>query len=525
VKLSFVSASPAVGVAVTLLATSALVAVMVPFRADIGLLNVGFLFLLLTLLIASIWGRAIGIFAALLVNVAFNFFFLEPLHNFNVQEPRNVGALAIFLAVSAIGGGLLAAAVASAQEARRRQAEAEVALALSRALGLETQPENALQTLCVFVTSALFNPGAAVLVRGPEGWRPVANAGDDSSRRLPDTAERALADRAASEGRTLGMGGAVPETSRRRRIVIPRGREAAYEPGRAVVFVPLLLGEEVRGVLRLDGPLGDSPFGGDPWRFLDAVASEAAITLQRIDLAREAARTEALSQADQMKAALLSSISHDLNTPLAGIKAAISSLLDPVVSWSPADVDSMHRSIGRQTDRLIRLIGDILELNRIQAGELTPDQTSLSVRDLLTRAAQTTSTEAEGRSVTIVADDSCRVIGDELLLTQALVNLLENALKYSRPGGAVRLAATASGETVEIQVEDEGPGIPEADLPHVFERHFRSGEVRVPGSGLGLTIVKSFVELCGGSVSVDSSPSGTLFRIRLPADTESHVPV
>jgi signal transduction histidine kinase len=138
---------------------------------------------------------------------------------------------------------------------------------------------------------------------------------------------------------------------------------------------------------------------------------------------------------------------------------------------------------------------------------------------------QTTSAEAEGRSVTVVADDSCRVVGDELLITQALVNLLENALKYSRPGGAVRLAATASGETVEIQVEDEGPGIPEADLPHVFERHFRSGEVRVPGSGLGLTIVKSFVELCGGSVSVDSSPSGTLFRIRLPADTESHVPV
>ncbi len=511
--------------AVSLLATSLLVGILVPFRADIGLLNVGFLFLLLTLLIASIWGRAIGIFAALLVNVAFNFFFLEPLHTFTVQEPRNIVALAIFLAVSAIGGGLLAAAVASAQEARRRQAEAEVALALSRALGLETEPENALQTLCVVVTSALSNPGAAVLVRGQDGWQPVASAGGESSRRLPDTAERALADRAASEGRTLGMGGAVSQTTRRKRIVIPHGREAAYEPGLAVAFVPLLLGDEVRGVLRLDGPLGDSPFGGDPTRLLEAVAAEAAITLQRIELAREAARTEALDQADQMKAALLSSISHDLNTPLAGIKAAVSSLLDPAVSWSTGDVDALHRTIDWQTNRLVRLIGDILDLNRIQAGELTPEQTSLSVRDLLEKALRATSPEAEGRSMTIDAEDSCRVIGDEPLLTQAIVNLIENALRYSRPGGAVRLTAVDHRETVEIRVEDEGPGIPQADLPHVFERHFRSGEVRVPGSGMGLTIVKSFVELCRGKVSVESSPAGTVFRIHLPADTESQVAV
>lgn len=524
VKLRFVPGSPAGGVAATLLATSVLVGVLVPFRSGIGLLNVGFLFLLLTLLIASIWGRAVGIFAALLVNVAFNFFFLEPLHNFTVQEPRNVVALAIFLAVSAIGGGLLATAVASAQEAKRRQAEAEVALALSRALGLETQPEAALKTLCSFVTSALATPGAAVLVRGDLGWEPVASAGDGSPR-PPDTAERALADRAAAEGRTLSMGGAIPEMSRRRRIVIPHGREVAYESGPAVVFVPLRLGAEIRGILRLDGPLGESPFGGNPWRLLDAVASEAAITLQRIDLAKDAARTEALAQADQMKAALLSSISHDLNTPLAGIKAAVSSLLDPLVSWSPSDVDAMHRSIGWQTDRLMRLIAGIIELNRVQAGELTPDPASLFVRDLLNRAAQTTSPEAKDRNITIAASDSCRVIADDLLITQALVNLIENALRYSPPDSAIRLTAIEAGEIVEIQVRDEGPGIPETDLPHIFERHFRSADVRAPGSGLGLTIVKSFVELCGGSVTVESSASGTVFRLRLPADTENHVPV
>ena len=497
-----------------------------PFRGDIGLVNVGFLFLLLTLLAASIWGRAIGILAALLANLAFNFFFLEPLHTFTVQEPRNVLALAIFLAVSAIGSSLLASAVNSAQVAKRRQAEAEVALALSRALSLETRPENALQTLCVVVTSALANPATSVLIRQQGGWHAVASAGDEAAQRLPDAAERSLADRAASERRAIGMGGAGLDATRRKRIVIPRGREAAYEMRSAVAFVPLLLGDEVRGVLRLDGPIGDSPFRSNPQRLLEAVAAEGAITLQRLELTREAARSEALEQADQMKAALLASISHDLNTPLAGIKAAVSSLLDPAVSWSKQDVDAFHQSIDSQTDRLMRLIGDILDLNRIEAGELTPEQSSIQVRELLENVLLMTQDEAKGRSVSIAADGALRVIGDEPLITQALVNLIENAARYSRPGGAIRLIADRDEDSVDIRVQDEGPGIPEADLPHVFERYFRSGVEgrRVRGSGLGLTIVKSFVELCGGSVGVDSSDAGTTFRVRLPLDTTSRVP-
>jgi signal transduction histidine kinase len=174
----------------------------------------------------------------------------------------------------------------------------------------------------------------------------------------------------------------------------------------------------------------------------------------------------------------------------------------------------------------MRLIGDILDLNRIQAGELIPEQTSLSVRELLQKALQSTKDEATGRLVTVAAEASLRVIGDEPLLRQALVNLIENALRYSQREGAVRLTARRQAGYVEIDVVDEGPGIPQADLPHIFERHFRSSveDRGVRGSGLGLTIVKSFVEICGGSIGVESSPAGTAFRIRLPAESKSHVP-
>jgi signal transduction histidine kinase len=128
--------------------------------------------------------------------------------------------------------------------------------------------------------------------------------------------------------------------------------------------------------------------------------------------------------------------------------------------------------------------------------------------------------------VTIEAPDQLAFIGDEALILQAVVNLIENAIKYSTAGGAIHLRARREGPTVALEVADEGPGISESDLPFVFDRFYRAGEHsrRVKGSGLGLTIVKGFVELCGGSVSVSSSPGGTAFRIALPADATAGVP-
>lgn len=505
---------------VCLLGTALLVLIMAPFRDDIGLVNAGFLFLLFTLVIAAVWGWEAGLLAAILTNLAFNFFFIEPLYTFTVQEPNNVLALVVFLTVSVIGGTLLSQARRSAQEARRLQAEAEMALALSQALSLETEPEAALRTLCREVTNAFAAPGAAVLARSAGSWSVLASAGSPDADRLPDPEERSLADRAAEEKRIAGMGGSGLEKSRRRRVVVPHGREAAYERRHAVAFVPLRLGEEVRGLLRLDGPIGASPFRANPERLLDAIAGEAAITLQRLDLAEEAAHAKALREADEMKSALMASISHDLKTPLAGIKAAVSSLLDERIKWSREDVDAFHQAIDSQADRLNRIISDILDLNRIESGSLSPERTSIPVRALLENARAVTISESRGREVIVQAEDSVAVLADEALITQALVNLIENAIKYSKVGGAIRLTAVREAGSVKIAVTDEGPGIAPEDLPYVFERFYRADEHsrRVKGSGLGLTVVKGFVELCGGSVDVQSSPAGTTFLIRLPAD-------
>jgi two-component system sensor histidine kinase KdpD len=498
---------------------------LTPFRSDVGLLNVGLLFLLLTLLVSSIWGRGAGFFTAVITNLSLNFFFIDPLRTFDVADFRNIVALFVFLVVSVVGGTLLSTARQAAAEAKRRQAETEIALRLSRAMSGTTEPQKALDILCQEVVSSFAAPGAAVLTRTGHDWEVLAHAGGGQAGRVPDTDERTVAQRATVSGGLEGFGTIGLGKTRPRRIIVPRGRESAFNLERSVAFVPLRLADRVLGVLRVDGPIGDSPFRSEPESLLMAVAGEAAQAVQRAELAKEATHAQALREADEMKTALMASISHDLKTPLASIKAAISSILNKEVQWSEEDIDAFNHTIDSQADRLNRVISDILDLNRIESGGLTPEQTPVGAAALMERAREVTSPETKGREVTVEAPADLRTIADESLITQAVVNLIENAAKYSTPGGAIHLRAERRGREVIFTVEDEGPGIAREDLPFVFERFYRAEEHsrRVKGSGLGLTIVKGFVELCGGKVSVESSPKGTRFIVRLPAAVDEKV--
>jgi two-component system sensor histidine kinase KdpD len=287
--------------------------------------------------------------------------------------------------------------------------------------------------------------------------------------------------------------------------------------------VPLRAGDHVLGVLRIDGPIGDSPFRAEPGPLLGGFGREAALALQRIELAQAAMHAGALQQADAMKSALLTSISHDLKTPLAGIKTAVSSLLDAGVTWSEQDAAAFLATIDSQVERLDRLISDILDLNRIESGAVAPMLEAVPARFVLEEALERAGAAAEGREVTITAAPDVVVLGDLSLLAQAVANLVENAAKYSVAGGSIRLGATAAGGSVEITVEDDGPGIDAADLPYVFERFYRArSSRRVSGSGLGLAIVEGFVHACGGSVRAGNGRQGARFVIRLPAASGVH---
>jgi signal transduction histidine kinase len=171
------------------------------------------------------------------------------------------------------------------------------------------------------------------------------------------------------------------------------------------------------------------------------------------------------------------------------------------------------------------VITDILDLTRIESGARAPLLTPVHLRDLLAEACERTSPIADARPTSIAVPDELYVLADESLLLHAIVNLIENAAKYSREGGAIRLGAVRGAEAVDVIVEDEGPGIDLRDLPHIFDRFYR-GEAqsrRVRGSGLGLAIVKGFVEACGGKVRVESRPDCTRFVVTMPAAAPARV--
>jgi two-component system sensor histidine kinase KdpD len=513
------------GIGVSIAATVALTALLAPFQKDVGLLNEGLLFLLLTLLISGTWGRQVGLFEAVAANLALNFFFVEPLHTLAVQDPRNAFGLLVFLLVSVIGGSLLSNARAAAADARRRAAETQVLLDLSRTMIGQTEPADALRALCREVVAAFDAPGASVLSSVGGGWRVLASAGGDDADRPPDTRERLMVENAATSGAVTRLGHTGLGTTRRIRVVHPAGTRRVAEMSTGTAFVPLRVGDRTLGVLRLDGPIGETPFREQPERLLAAFASEAALGVQRAELSQAAARADALKQADEMKSALMTSISHDLKTPLAGIKTAVTSLLDATVAWTAEDRAAFLDTIDSQADRLDRVISDILDLNRIEAGVIAPAPHVVDVRSLLEDVKDRTRLTTTGRGVTIDSPPSVSIDADESLIAQALVNLIENAAKYSTPGAPIRLRALPAGAAIELTVEDDGPGIAQQDLPHVFERFYRATEQsrRVKGSGLGLAIVKGFVGLSGGTVRVESSPAGTRFILNLPAAAPARV--
>lgn len=515
------------GLAALLLGTTVVVAAMAPFHDDVGVLNAGLVLLILTLAISATWGWRVGLFAALLTNVALNFFFIPPLHRFTVQDPQNMFGLLAFLFVSVLGGSLLSRARSAAELAQRREAETASMLQLSRDLIGRTDPTDALTALCASVVSAMGAPGAAVLNKVGNQWVVLASTGGVDAGRSVDTNERVIAERAVESGRVASRGHTGIGSSRTRRVVMPSGSGKARvaEMTEGTAFAPLSVGDRQLGVLRLDGPISNPVFREHPEVLLEAFAREAALGVERVELAREASHTAALREADEMKTALLTSISHDLKTPLAGVTAAVSSLMDHTVEWTDEDRESFIQTIDSQANRLNRVISDILDLNRIEAGVVKAVLKDVAVRDMLNEAVERTRMATAGRAMGVLAPDELYVRADRSLILQALVNLIENAAKYSTPRGAIRLNAGLAESSVDITVDDEGPGIAPQDLPHLFERFYRAEEQsrRVKGSGLGLAIVKGFVTLSGGAVRVESSPKGTRFVISLPVGSAEAV--
>lgn len=458
----------------------ALVAGLAPYRATLDEVHVVLPMLLLILIASSFGGELLGFFLAAIGFLAIDIVFQRPFDQFSLRKPHDASIMLSFFVTAAVATRLLARARYQATEARRRSREVQRMADLGAEMLSALSPAAALERVAV-TTCEVLGARRCVIRRGEgEGGVDVARA------------EVPAAPAAASASRRVRGTARLPETVR-----LPLYAEGG------------VIGEIVVEDVSVDA-MRDARA-----TTLQALAQYAALGLDRMRLAADAAHANALREADRMKDMVLASVSHDLRTPLTTIKLLAASLAGR--GEGPA------QQIEEEADRLSRMVGDLLDLSRARAGELSLAMDVNTLEDLVGAAMRQLAPLLGTRQVVRrVADDEGPLVGrfDFVASLRVLVNLLENAHKYSPPDQPIELVARRDGRELVIEVRDRGPGIADDDLAQIYIPFFRSKRVRydVGGAGLGLPMGKTLAEAQGGGLRYSPREGGgSVFTFTLVA--------
>ena len=433
--------------------------------------NASMLYLVAVLGSAIAFGRGPAVVASVAAFVAFDWSFVEPLHQFTVADPEQYVSLLLFLLVALVTSELAAEQRRRTSQAREHEREAVVLADVAR-LAAEPELERAIRGSTERVQSELGLSALAVLLDGRDAI-------------------------------------VVPSTGA---AELGRGRRAPIGPAGAPIGALI-------AVPRQDGQV----IGTADDRLLAATAAQIGLAVDRARLRAEATESEVLRRSDELKTALLGAVSHELRTPLASIMASAGSLRQKDVEWSDAEREEFHEAIEQEVKRLDRLVGELLDLSRIDAGHLVLARQyhaiDALVDDVLGRLRHATS----GHEIRVdVPDDLPPVSVDYLRMDQVLSNLVENAVRYAPAGTLVEIAARVADGGLRLEVTDEGPGIAAEDRETVFapfQRLRRGDRAPVKGAGLGLAIARRLVEAHGGRIWVEAGPgTGARFVITLPLD-------
>lgn len=450
----------AYGAAVLLVA--AMTAILWMLRDRITIANVSLLYLLLTLITAVWFGTGPSLVVAVLSFFAFNFFLVRPYYTLLVADPRELLDLVVFLAAALISGRLATYAREQAEAASLNAQQQNILYDLASALNLLTDEQSIRGELRRVVSNEL---GATKIAYLPS---------QTSFARLSD-----------------GEGDAV--------YVVLKAGETIYGTLRAVFSQPLLASQH---------------------RLLLACAGQAALALQRVDLTAQIQRSRALAEADQLKTALLHAVSHDLRTPITIIKTSATNLDDLHAVLTPSQQRELAQTIELQADRLNDLVGNLLDMSRLQAGAMILNRDWNSLEEIAGEvAARAFQSHGEERITLEFPDDFPLVSCDYGLILQALGNIVENALRYEPEGLRVIVRGEVDTASVRLEVINHGPTIPPPEKERITEPFYQSSDGRsiVGRVGLGLAIARGIVEVHEGTLSVEDTPGGgATFVVRLP---------
>jgi two-component system, OmpR family, sensor histidine kinase KdpD len=443
---------------------------LAPFRHAINLTSDVLFFLVAVIAVALVGGFVPALLEAIAGSLLLNYYFTPPIHQWTIAEANNALALGIFVAVGLVVSSVVDGAARRSKQAARASAESEL---LVTAAGSVLRGQQALGAVLDRVREAFGMESVTLLERAPgpagprgpvTGWVPVATSGGPELARPED----ADVDVPVTDSLTLGL----------------RGR----------------------------------PLPASDRRVLGAFAAYAAAALEQQRLAAEAEAARPIAEADRMRTALLAAVSHDLRTPLASAKAAVTSLRSHDVQWNAEDREELLATADESLDRLSRLVDNLLDMSRLQAGALSVFPRPADLEEIVSRSLDDLGPAARQVIVEMPATLP-EVQVDPAILERVIANVTANALRYSPPGSPPRLTASALADRVELRIVDRGPGIPEADRDRIFVPFQRLGDTdNTTGVGLGLALSRGLTEAMGGTLDLEDTPGGGLtMAISLPA--------
>jgi two-component system sensor histidine kinase KdpD len=456
-------------------------------------------------------GTLAAVLAAAGAFLLYDFLFTRPVHTFFVADPQEWLTLLLLLFVGVVVGRLAARERERALAATRREREALATFRISYTLALAPSTTDALGPIAQLI---------AAETKFERVW--VTLGADDASERV--RADTGVGDTPSFMTVLVLKRRPGDEPAEWIRVHAPSRIAGTSRDARQEQVHRVLIGS---GATRLGSiwstrRLASGPPTREEARLVSAAADQVARALERDVLAGESVDAEVARRSDRLKTALLESVSHDLRTPLAAIRAAAGSLVDPEVKWRPGEVRSVAASIDRDAERLSALVANLLDLGRIEGGALRPDRQPFVLADLVGDAVERLRPLLAGRELAVdVPPELPPLLVDSVYVDQALGNILENAVRHTPTTAPISISAREADGTVALVVEDGGPGVSDEVLPRIFERFYRvvaQRETSRRGTGIGLTVVRGLIEASGGTVAARRSGrlGGLAIEVRLP---------
>lgn len=482
------------GLLVVLLCT-ALDWLMFPY---FGVANLIMIYLMGVVVVSTRYGRGPSVLASILSVAAFDFFFIPPYLSFAVSDTQYILTFGVMLIVALLLSGLAGRIRRQAELARQRERRTAVLYAMSRDLATHRRVED-LATVAAQHIRDVFDSQVGIFLSGQDG-RPVLQRGVQLFFEF-DPKESGVVQWVYDHSQMAGLG-------------------SDTLPGAGALYLPLIGARGAVGVLAVRPVRPGRLFDPEQLHLLETLANQIALAIERARLAEEAQRAQVSAETERMRNAILSSVSHDLRTPLATVTGAASSLLEGRDALDPAARHELAQAIYGEAIRLDRLVKNLLDMTRLEAGAVQLHKDWHPLEEVVGAALTRLEERLRGRPVRTQFSPSLPLIPlDGVLIQQVVINLLENALKYAPPESPIDLSASATEGRVTFEIADRGPGLRLGDEQRIFDKFYRAGPAREGGVGLGLTICRGIVEAHGGRIWAENRPGGgAVFRFTLPLE-------